>query len=143
MKKVSHSLRERRVPLRKPKVGYTLAWKCSCGTDFGGTKDGTSRTKARELHRKHKTVVTLLQEIADGVEQQAPNIEIPEVDLRDWLDPEVPLCGNPHHPDGAWHPSTPLPFRGPWWSRKGRRAQRRFERNIKQWACGCDAKETK
>ena len=90
MKKVSHSLRERRVPLRKPKVGYTLAWKCSCGTDFGGTKEGMSRTKARELHRVHKLTALSVQEIADGVEEvKPPIIEIPEVDLRDFLDPEA------------------------------------------------------
>ena len=85
----AHSLRERRVPLRKPAVGYTLAWKCACGTDFGGTKEGMSRTKARELHRVHKLTALSVQEIADGVEELAPVNEIPEVDMRDFLDPGI------------------------------------------------------
>jgi hypothetical protein len=55
---------------------------------------------------------------------------------------EVPLCGNPQHPQGPWHPSAPLPFYGPWWNRKARRVRQRYEKNWARWGCGCDAKET-
>ena len=48
-------------------------------------------------------------------------------------------CGNVRHPDGPWHQAAPLPFYGPWWNRKARLAQRRYERNVERWGCGCDS----
>jgi hypothetical protein len=41
-------------------------------------------------------------------------------------------CGNEKHPDGAWHPSTPLPGPLEW------RKHFNFWLNRKQWGCGCD-----
>lgn len=40
-------------------------------------------------------------------------------------------CGNANHPDGPWHPATPLPGSWQW----GRRLQR-WLRKIR-WGCGC------
>lgn len=44
--------------------------------------------------------------------------------------PEV-LCGNRLHPDGPWHPATPLPMSWRW------RERRRQARNRRQWGCTC------
>ena len=53
-------------------------------------------------------------------------------------------CGNAHHPDGAWHPATPMPFQFVWserdtWGRANRQARKRYERNKARWGCGCDS----
>lgn len=44
------------------------------------------------------------------------------------------VCGNPRHPDGAWHPATSLPFYGTLrgWVEERRQAARRAA-----WGCGC------
>ena len=47
-------------------------------------------------------------------------------------EPVLNLCGNPRHPNGAWHIATPLPYS---WER---RANRRRKRNIREHGCGCD-----
>jgi hypothetical protein len=59
-----------------------------------------------------------------------------------------PLCGNGEHPDGMWHPSTPIPYFPGWmwlarFTRLGRiqRAEvKRYERNCERWGCGCDSR---
>jgi hypothetical protein len=52
-------------------------------------------------------------------------------------------CGNERHPDGPWHPATPLPFYGgrPFTRQRrlNKRAERRYEANKASWGCGCDS----
>jgi len=40
-------------------------------------------------------------------------------------------CGNEAHPDGPWHPGTPLPASWEW------RARFMFWWNQRRWGCGC------
>lgn len=55
------------------------------------------------------------------------------------------LCGNPRHPNGPWHPATPLPFYVGWLSlftRRGwelRDEMKRYELRKSVWGCGCRA----
>src|SRR5258708_7935889 len=42
-------------------------------------------------------------------------------------------CGNPDHPNGAWHPAASLPAS---WERRELRLQRQRQR---VWGCGCPA----
>jgi hypothetical protein len=41
-------------------------------------------------------------------------------------------CGNASHPDGPWHPATPLPASWQW------RKRWRYRRNVRGHGCGCD-----
>ena len=41
-------------------------------------------------------------------------------------------CVNPDHPDGAWHPASPLPASWQW----GERIRQWYR--IKKWGCGCE-----
>jgi hypothetical protein len=47
-------------------------------------------------------------------------------------------CGNERHPDGPWHPATPIPLMTRRWGRKNP-AWRRYEANKERWGCGCDS----
>jgi hypothetical protein len=50
-------------------------------------------------------------------------------------DPEpATACGNPNHPNGPWHPATPLPASWQW------RKRWRYGRNVRAHGCGCAAK---
>lgn len=128
-----HALREKRVavgrylgaaPAPGERDGYWLRWHCACGEQIGGTKDGMTRARAREVHREHKESVGIVR-VTTSTSESA----------------QGPLCGNSQHPDGPWHPSAPLPSYGPLWSRKARQARRRYEKNRARWGCGCDTKE--
>ena len=43
------------------------------------------------------------------------------------------LCGNPRHPDGAWHAATPLPTTF--------RKSAAFRRRVRKYGCGCKIKQ--
>ena len=42
-------------------------------------------------------------------------------------------CGNPRHPNGAWHPATPHPL----YSWRNRREVKAFEKRREANGCGC------
>jgi hypothetical protein len=128
-----HAFREKRG------TGGRVSWMCACGEPLGNTKEGMTREKARILHREHKAGVGIVR-VATSLATAPLSPMMPQPERGGIR--QVPLCGNAQHPDGPWHVSTPLPFYGPWWNRKARRAQRRYEENKKRWGCGCDAKET-